>query len=152
MAQAEESLRLAQHDELASQQTLEKLRMTNPIYRSQASTYADLGKDGYVPKTQMEDKQRELIENDQELKSQAARVDSLAASVQESQRQLNELKAKARSDLENERVEAVADRVKLQQEMLKQTHRQALLELRATEAGVTTIPGQTFRLNSVRKR
>ena len=136
VAQAEESLRRAEHDRQAGEQTLEKLRLTNPIFRSQASTYADLGKDGYVPKTAMEDKQREFIENDQELKAQAARVDSLSASVDEAQRQLNELKAKARSDLQNERIEADADRAKLQQEMAKQSHKAGLLELKATEAGL----------------
>ncbi len=136
VAQAEEALRRAEHDRQAGEQTLEKLKLTNPIFRSQANTYADLGKDGYVPKTAMEDKQREFIENDQELKAQGARVDSLSASVDEAQRQLNELKAKARSDLQNERIEADADRAKLQQDMAKQSHKAGLLELKATEAGV----------------
>ncbi len=136
VAQAEESLRRAEHDRQAGMQTLEKLKLTNPIFRSQAGAYADLGKDGYVPRTTMEDKQREFIENDQEMKAQTARVDALSASVDEAQRQLNELKAKSRSDLQNERIEADADRAKLQQEMAKQSHKAGLLELRATEAGV----------------
>jgi hemolysin D len=135
IAQAEEALRRSVHDREAGEQTLEKLKQTTPIYRSQAQTYADLGKDGYVPRTAMEDKQREFIESDQELKSQTARVASLESSVGQAQRQLDELKAKARSDLQNERVEAEADRAKLAQELLKQAHHSGLLELKAEEAG-----------------
>jgi len=135
IAQAEEAVRRTEHDRDAGQQTLEKLKQTNPIFRSQAQTYSDLGKDGYVPRTTAEDKQREFIESDQELKSQVARVASLDSSVEQARRQLDELKAKARSDLQNERVEAEADRAKLAQEALKQTHHAGLLELKATEAG-----------------
>ena len=135
VAQAEEAVRRSEHDLAAGEQTLEKLKMTNPIFRSQAQTYADLGKDGYVPRTAMEDKQREFIESDQEMKSQVARVASLASSVEQAHRQLDELKAKARADLQNERVEAEADRMKLSQELLKQTHHSGQLELKATEAG-----------------
>jgi HlyD family secretion protein len=135
IGQAEEALKRAQHDQLGGQQTLEKLKLTNPIYRSQATTYADLDRDGYVPRTEAQDKQRAYIENDQELKTQEARVASLAASVQEAQRQLDQLKAKARADLENERVEAEADRVKLSQDLRKQVHHASQLELTATESG-----------------
>lgn len=135
VAQAEEAVRRSEHDRDAGVQTLEKLKQTNPIYRSQAQTYADLGKQGYVPRTAMEDKQREFIESDQELKSQVARVAGLESSVQQAQRQLAELKAKTRSDLQNERIEADADRAKLTQETLKQVHHSGLLELKATEAG-----------------
>jgi len=135
VAQGEEAVRRAEHDRDAGVQTLEKMKQTNPIYRSQAQTYSDLGKDGYVPRTAVEDKQREAIESEQELKSQVSRVASLESSVQQAQRQLGELKAKRRSDLQNERVEAEADRVKLSQESLKQTHHSGLLELKATEAG-----------------
>ncbi len=135
VAQAEEAVRRSEHDLDAGKQTLEKMRQTNPIYRSQALTYSDLGKQGYVPRTAMEDKQREFIESDQELKSQVARVEALESGVQEAQRQLAELKAKSRADLQNERIEADADRVKLAQESLKQTHHSGLLELRAPEAG-----------------
>jgi len=135
IAQAEEAIRRSAHDLEAGEQTLEKLKKTNPIYQSQAKTYADLGKDGYVPRTTAEDKQRESIENDQELKSQVARVASLRSNVEQAQRQLDELKAKARSDLQNERVEAEIDRAKLSQELLKQAHRSGLLELKAEEPG-----------------
>jgi hemolysin D len=135
VAQAEEAVRRSEHDRDAGLQTLEKMKQTNPIYRSQAQTYADLGKEGYVPRTAMEDKQREYIESDQELKSQVARAAALESGVQQAQRQLGELKAKRRSELQNERIEADADRVKLAQESVKQTHRSGLLELKATEAG-----------------
>src|ERR1019366_718967 len=73
---------------------------------------------------------------DQELKSQEARVASLTSSVDGAREQLNELSSKSRSDLQNERIEAAADRDKLAQEMLKQTHKTGLLELRATGAGI----------------
>ena len=135
IAQAEEVVRRSEHDRDAGEQTLQKLKQTNPIYRSQAQTYSDLGKDGYVPRTTVDDKQREFIESDQELKSQIARVASLESSVEQARRQLGELTAKARSELQNERVEAEADRAKLAQESLKQTHHAGLLELRAAEPG-----------------
>jgi len=135
-AQAEEALRRTEHELESGQRTLEKLRLTNPIYRQAAQNYANLAKDGYVATEQMEGKQREFIENDQELKSQEARVASLSSSVDGAREQLNELSSKSRSDLQNERIEAAADRDKLAQEMLKQVHKIGLLELRATGAGI----------------
>jgi HlyD family secretion protein len=136
IGQAEESLRRAENEAESGRQTLEKLRMTNPIYRKQAQTYSELGKDGYVTRIAMDDKQREFIENSQELKAQEARVASLEASVAEAKKQLSELASRSRSDLQNERIEAAEARSKLQQEMIKQTHQAGLLELRATGAGI----------------
>lgn len=136
VGQAEEQLRKAQREYESGVALLNKLEQTNPILKSQSEAYTGLGKDGYVPKVTVSDKQRAYIENEQDLRAQQSTVESLAASVSVAEQQLRETRSKYRSDLENERVEANGEYQKLRQDLAKQVHRSALLELRAPEAGV----------------
>jgi HlyD family secretion protein len=135
VAQAREALIKAQHDAAASVQVLAKLKQTNPILKNQAEAYADLGKNGYAAKLQVGDKQREYLENEQDIQAQRATVASLAAAVAEAGKQVNEVTSKYRSDLRNERIEAEGDYRKLQQDWAKQSHKAELLELKAPQAG-----------------
>lgn len=136
LAQAQATLSRAHHEYDSGAEVLSKLQQTNPILKSQADAYADLGKDGFTPKVLVGDKERAYLENEQDLRAQESKLASLSAAVGEVAKQLSEIASKYRSDLQNERMEADADYRKLQQELLKQDHKSALLELRAPEAGI----------------
>jgi hemolysin D len=136
LGQAEASLQRARHEYESGVEVLSKLQQTNPILKSQAQAYSDLGRDGFAPKVMVGDKERAYLENEQDLRAQESKRASLSAAVAEADRQLNEIGSKYRSDLQNERLEAVSDYRKLQQELLKQDHKSALLELRAPQAGI----------------
>jgi hemolysin D len=134
--QAREALRQAEQELQAGLDTLEKLKKTNPLLKEQADSYADLAKDGYAAQVMVNEKQRQYLENDQDLRAQQSKVGSLEAAVAVAQQQLREVTSKYRSDLQNERVQAQGEYVKLQQDTIKQAHRSGLLELRAPQAGV----------------
>jgi hemolysin D len=136
LGQAQQALRESQQDLQAGLDTLEKLKKTNPLLKEQADSYTDLGKDGYAAQVVVSEKQRQFLENDQDLRAQESKVGSLEAAVAVAQQQLRQVTSKYRSDLQNERVEAQGEFAKLQQDMIKQNHRAGLLELRAPQAGV----------------
>jgi membrane fusion protein, hemolysin D len=134
--QAEEQLRKAERDRDAGRALLEKLAKTHPLLESQAESYESLGKDGYVPQVTVGEKQRAYLENTQDLVAQRATVEGLEAAVREASQQLNQVTAKYRSDLQNERLEATGESRKLEQDLAKQAHHSMLLELTAPQAGI----------------
>lgn len=136
LSQAQEALHKAQHDYAASQQVLVKLEQVTPILKHQAEAYEDLGKDGYAPQLTVRDKEREYLEKVQDLSAQHDTVASLLAGVAEARRSVAGVTSKYHSDLQNERVEAEGAYRKLQQDWAKQVHKNLLLELRASQAGV----------------
>jgi hemolysin D len=136
VGQARQGLRQAQEDLQAGLDTLEKLRKTNPLLKAQADSYAALGEEGYAAQVVVDEKKRAYVENDQDLRAQESKVASLEAAVEVANEQLREVTSKYRSDLQNEHVDAQGEYAKLQQEMIKQTHKAELLELRAPQAGV----------------
>ena len=136
VAQLDATVARAEQDLASGRQTLEKLRAVNPLLESQARAYADIGKDGYAPTVVVNDKQREYLENTQEMHAQEARVASLAAAVVEARQQRRQVTSKYRADLQNERSEAEAEVNRLTQDVTKHTHQASLLELTAPTAGV----------------
>jgi hemolysin D len=136
VGQAREARKRAEHDVDAGREALVKLRQVTPILKQQSESLADLAKDGYVPQSKMQDKQREFVEKEQDLRAQQATVASLTAAVAAAARQEAQMTSKYRSDLQNERVETEGVYQKLQQELAKQEHKSGLLELKAPQAGV----------------
>ena len=136
LARADESLRKAQQEYQSGIAVLAKLRAIVPMLQEEADSYADLGKDGYVAKSAQKEKQREYLEKLHDLSAQEATTRGLAAAVAQASRQRDEINSKYRSELQNERVEAAGDLVRLQQDLAKQVHKGGLLELRAPQAGV----------------
>lgn len=136
LAQAQDQLRRADNDYASGTAVLAKLEQTNPILKSQAEAYADLGERGYAPEVLVGDKERAYVENARDLQAQRATVTGLAATEAQASEQVGEVTAKYRSDLENQRVNAEGDYRKTQSEWMKQQHKLALLELRAPVAGV----------------
>ena len=136
LAHANESLHRAEQEYQSSLAMLAKLREIVPLLKQEADSYADLGKDGYVPRSTQQEKQREYLEKMHDLNVQVSTTQSLSSAVAQASKQRDEVESKYRSELQGERVEAQGDFLRLQQEQIKQAHKSELLELRAPQTGV----------------
>jgi len=137
-AMAEERSRLvkAKQDLASTEQVKVKLTAVLPHYRDQDMAFEKLAKDGFVGSIMASDKKREYIEKDQELKTQEYMIASARASIQQSEKKLAQIESDYRRQLHVERNEAQGAADKLAQEIAKQTHKQELLELKATQASI----------------
>lgn len=134
--QAQEAFKKAQSEYDSAKEVLAKLQQITPILKQQADSYAEMGKDGYVAKMTVLEKQREYLERSQDLRAQESTVASLDAAVKQARKQLDQITSKYHSDLQNERVEAGGHHRKLEQDKLKQEHKTGLLELKAPQSGI----------------
>lgn len=96
----------AQRDRLnadlrAAQETLNKLQATAPMVQQQANAYEKLVKDGFFSPLAVQDKRREAINLQQDLKSQAAAVASLEAQLASQNKKIANLTSQYRSQLQN---------------------------------------------------
>jgi HlyD family secretion protein len=130
------SLQKARQDLAATLEIQHKLEQTLPTYKAQEEAYEKLGKVGFAGNLMVLDKQRERIEKEQDLRAQEYNVQSLKASISQSEKRLAQIQSSYRQKLESERVTTYAEHQKLQQEWAKQSHKNSLLELRAPQAGV----------------
>jgi hemolysin D len=126
----------AQQDLQVAREIEGKLAKTAPIYRQQAEGWETLAREGYAGKLLALERQRLYVENAQDLRAQAHNIESLRASVTQSETRLAQLTSNYRQQLHNERIDADAQRHRAQQELDKQQHRSALLELKAPQAGI----------------
>lgn len=136
LAQERATLERAQHDLSAARQSLDRLVATVPLYRKQANSYEKLVKEGYVSELGANDKIRELIEKEQELKSQQSIVAGLDSAVDQSRKKLAQIASNYQSQLHNERVELLATNQKVLGELNKQNYKSGLLELRSPATGL----------------
>ena len=136
LAQEQATLARAQHDLVAARQQLAKLQATVPLYQQTAQSYEKLVKEGFVSELGANDKLREKIEKEQELKSQESNLGALAAAVEQSRQKLAQIKSGYESQLLNERVELQSQQQRTQGELQKQVYKSGLLELRAREDGI----------------
>ena len=136
LAQAQQALNKSHHEYDSAKEVLSKLQQITPILKQQADSYANMGKDGYVPQMTVLDKQRDYLEKSQDLRAQQSTVASLESAVNQARKQLDQITSKYRSDLQNERVEAEGQHSKLEQDWLKQEHKSGLLELKASQSGI----------------
>ena len=137
-ALAEERSRLvkARQDLSAAEEVRNKLTETLPHFREQDKAYEKLVKDGFAGQLMGSDKRRERIEKEREFTTQLHIIESARASALQSEKKLAQIETDYRRQLHAERNETQAAVDKLSQEIAKQTHRQALLELKAPQAGV----------------
>ncbi|WP_395140324.1 HlyD family type I secretion periplasmic adaptor subunit [Schlegelella aquatica] len=137
-ALAEERSRLikAQQELAAARQQKERLEAVLPHYREQDNAYERLVKEGFAGGLMGSDKRRERIEKEQELATQKHLIASAQASIDQSRKKLKQIEADYVRQLHAERHEAQAQLDKLTQELQKQQHRRALLELKAPQDGV----------------
>lgn len=126
----------AESDLATAREARTKLVETLPHYRKQAQSYAELAQEGYLSKLEAEDKRRECIEKEQDLKAQEHIIASAQAGLQQSGRKLAQITADYRQKLQAERAD-VSDKLdKAEAEYAKQQYRHALLELKAPQDGV----------------
>ncbi len=137
-ALAEERSRLvkAKHDLSSAEQVKVKLSEVLPHYRDQDKAFEKLAKDGYAGTLMASDKRRERIEKEQELKTQEFLIESTRSSIQQSEKKLAQIDSDYRRQLHVERNESQGAADKLSQEIAKQTHKQNLLELKASQAAI----------------
>lgn len=134
--QESESLRRAQSDLAAAQQVLSKLNAVVPSYKQTATAFANLHAEGFVGELAAAEKQRDLLEKQQDAKAQQSTVDGLAAAIAVAERRIVALRSQYRSQLEGERTEAVAQLNRLNQDVIRSGVRSAQMEIRAPHAGV----------------
>lgn len=136
LAEERAKLEKARREMAAAQQVKAKLAETLPHYRAQDVAFEKLSKDGYAGPLMASDKKRERIEKEQEFATQEHVIASARASVAQSDMRLAQIAADHRRQLFAERNEIQGQVDKLEQERAKQAHREGLLELKASQAGV----------------
>ena len=135
VAQEQALLNKATEDYQGARQTETKIKNVLPAYQEQEAAWQKLHKDGYAGRLLVLERERERIEKEGDLKTQAFAVQSLKASIAQSQKRLAQITSNYKQQLHNERVEAQGQLDKLQQEVAKERHKQTLLELKAPQAG-----------------
>jgi HlyD family secretion protein len=136
LAQERSLLDKARYDLAGAQSTKAKLEQILPHYVEQEKAFEKLVKDGFAGRIMYNDKQRERIEKEQDLRTQEFTIRSNQALIDQSERKIAQITADYRRQLQTERVEAAAQLEKSRQELAKHEHRHDLLELRAPQPGV----------------
>ena len=123
--------------ELASaEQVAAKLEQTLPWYRQTAQAHQKLLKEGFIGEIAANEKMREAVEKEQDLKAQRATVESLKANILQSQQRLAGIRSNYRSQLENERIDTLAQLNRSSQDHDKSVIRQSQLEIKAPTDGI----------------
>lgn len=136
LAQEQALLTKTRHDLQAAEELARKLTETLPTWRKSAAAFEKLGKEGFYSALAVEEKQRERIEKEQDLRAQEATVASLEATIAASEKKLARITSNYRAELQNERIEAESQFRKLREELEKIEHKAGLLLLRAPQRGV----------------
>jgi hemolysin D len=136
LAQERSLLEKARHDLAAAQTTKAKLEQVLPHYIEQERAFEKLARDGFAGRIMYTDKQRERIEKEQDLRTQEFTIRSNRALIAQSEQKIKQITADYRRQLQTERVDVAAQLERASQELAKLSHRHALLELRAPQAGV----------------
>ncbi len=130
------SLAKARQDLKAAVEVEAKLKQTVPIYKETADGWSKLAKEGFAGKLMAQERVRQHIENEQDLKAQTENVASLRATIEQAGKRLAQITSNYRQQLQNERVEMALQVHRLQEELSKHQHRTGLMELKAPQAGI----------------
>lgn len=136
LAQERSALEKARNDLAAAQGTKAKLEQVLPHYVEQERAFEKLNRDGFAGRVMANDKARERIEKEQDLRTQEFVIRSSAAVIAQSHSKIAQITADYRRQLQAERVEAASQLERARQELAKHEHRRGLLELRAPQAGI----------------
>lgn len=136
IATEQAALQRAQSDLAATREVQHKLEQTLPSYQTQEAAYNKLVKDGFAGKLMGQEKQRERIEAEQDLRAQEYNAKSLQSAIAQSQRRMSQIQSDYRQKLEADRVAIYAEQQRLEQDWAKQSHKNSLLELKAPQAGI----------------
>lgn len=135
LAEERTNLLKAKQDMAAAEQVKVKLEAVLPHYREQDKAYEKLVKDGFAGSLMGSDKKRERLEKEQELQTQGFLIQSAKATIQQSEKKLAQIESDYKRQLHAERNDIQGQFDKLAQEVAKQTHKQALQELKAPQDG-----------------
>lgn len=135
LAQEQALREKAGHDLAAAREIKFKLEQVLPHYLAQEAAYARLTREGFAGQLMLTDKQRERIEKEQDLRSQEHVIRSNLSLIAQSDKRIEQITADYRRQLQVERVEHANQLERLRQELAKISHRQGLLELRASQSG-----------------
>jgi hemolysin D len=136
----------ALHELNAARETLAKLQSTSALVQQSADAHRRLVAEGFYSAVSYNDKDREAIEQAQDLKAQATTVRGPQAALAAQDKKIAALASNFRNQLQTERTEVLGQLAKLEQDSRKLSFRSGLLELKAPQAGVvkdiaTTTPG-----------
>lgn len=113
-----------------------KLERTVPIYRTMSDRYTTLQREGFVSELAALERQRDYIEREHDLAAQSHAVEGLEANLAQAQRRLTMVTSSYRQQLHAERAQALAQKLRLDEELAKVLYRARSVELRAPQAGV----------------
>lgn len=136
IAEAQSVMEKARHDLASAEQVKTKLVQTLPHYQSQEKAYQDLAAQGFMGRLMADEKARDRIEREQDLRAQESAILSAQANIRQSEQRIRQLRADYLMRLQAERVEAYGQFEKLRQELAKQERRNTLLELKAPQDGI----------------
>ena len=126
----------ARRDLQAAQETRAKLAASLPLVLEHEQAFERLAKEGFAGRLMSNQRLRERLELEQDLRAQEHRVESARATMEQAERRMAQLSANYRAQLRSERIEADRERSRLEQELGKLGYRQSLAELRAPVDGV----------------
>lgn len=136
IAVAQQAYEKARRDDQAGRQILVKLQELTPLAKEQATAYAAMGRGGYVPRMKVLDKERDYLDDAQNLRAQRQTVASLQAAVAQAAAAVAEVRAHYRAHLQNERLVVDGQERKRKGRLAKLRHRMHALALRAPQSGI----------------
>ncbi len=152
-------LNKSKQDLSASQEVYKKLKEILPIHQENERNILKLGKQGYVSKLDILEKQRIRIEAERDLQAQKFIMQGAKERIKEIQGKLDELKSEHRNQLLDEQLTLKRRIDQLDQDWLKQEYRNRLMKIKAPQDGFikdiatstegTVVPAGTVLMNIV---
>lgn len=126
----------ARQDLKSAQEVEAKLKKTVPMFKETADGWDKLAQDGFAGKLMAQERMRQYIESEQDLKAQTETIASLRATIDQAERRLAQITSNYRQQLQTDRVDVALQANRLQEELTKHQHRSGLMELKAPQAGI----------------
>jgi hemolysin D len=136
LAQEQAALVRARAELASADQHLIKLREVLPIVRNASEKHEQLERAGFISSLVAADRRRDLVEKSQELQAQLSTVNGLGAAIEQGERKLDAVRSSYRTQLENERVDTLAQIRRLNQDLDKTSIRKGQMDIRAPADGV----------------
>ena len=138
MQGAQAALAKAQAEAAATLQSLTKQRRLLELAERAEAAHLDLKNQGFVAEIAFQDKLKERIEREQDLKTFEASLRANQAAVLQASVGLTQVTSEYHKQLAQERTQVVTQLQRAEADLAKAEHRTALTEVRAPVAGVVT--------------
>ena len=136
LAEQQAVLEQMQRELEAESVVLKKLAAILPIQKEMEATYQELGKEGYIAKHLLLEKQQSRIEVEKNLKAQGFVVQSLKAKIREAKEKIHSIETTYQQQLYDEKAALQQKLNQLEQDYEQQKYRNTLMELKASQDGV----------------